>query len=291
MGWSDWVKATPNQGAVGVPHARYVQWKVALHGDAAISSVALNYLPKNLAPVVDDVVVQPGARIATVVQQPSTTVQVSFPAAVTNAPAVVFQQEANGPLTAQKDKSAVTVRWAAHDDNGDDLTFAVYWKGEGEANWRLLKDKVSERFLSFDAGLLPDGRYSVKVVASDAPVHTDADTLTGERVSSEFVVDTTPPVPGVLTAKLEGGKIHATFEARDQTSPIAHAEYSVDAEPWQYVEPAGQLSDSLSERYDFRAEIPATNVGAALTDAKEHVLAIRVYDRYENAVTAKAVVR
>jgi sugar lactone lactonase YvrE len=291
MGWSDWVKATPNQGAVGVPHARYVQWKVTLHGDAAISSIALNYLPKNLAPVVDDVVVQPGARIATVVQQPSTTVQVSFPAAVTNAPAVVFQQEANGPLTAQKDKSAVTVRWAAHDDNGDDLMFAVYWKGEGESNWRLLKDKVSERFLSFDAGLLPDGRYSVKVVASDAPVHTDADTLTSERISSEFVVDTTPPVPGVLTAKLEGGKIHVTFEARDQTSPIAHAEYSVDAGPWQYVEPAGQLSDSLSERYDFRAEIPATNVGAALTDAKEHVLAIRVYDRYENAVTAKAVVR
>ena len=193
------------------------------------------------------------------------------------------------PLPAQRDKTAVTVRWAAHDDNGDNLMFAVYWRGEGERNWHLLKDKISERFLSFDAGLLPDGRYTIKVVASDAPVHTDADTLTGDRESSEFVVDTTPPVPGILTAQMEGGKIHATFDAKDAMSPIAHAEYSVDAGPWQYLEPADHISDSLSERYDFVADIPTTTTPA--TDPKEHVIAVRVYDRYDNAVTAKAVVR
>ena len=35
------------------------------------------------------------------------------------------------------------------------------------------------------------------MVASDAPTHTDAEALTGEQVSEVFVVDTTPPVPGV----------------------------------------------------------------------------------------------
>ena len=78
---------------------------------------------------------------------------------------------------AQKDKSGVTVRWAAHDDNGDDLMFAVWYRGVGERNWRLLKDKISEKFFSFDASLLPDGRYEAKVVASDAPVHNDAERL------------------------------------------------------------------------------------------------------------------
>ena len=97
----------------------------------------------------------------------------------------------------------------AHDDNGDDLMFAVWYRGVGETNWRLLKDKISDRFYSFDSSLLPDGSYELKVVASDAPVHTDADTLTGEKLSDVFVVDTTPPVPGVLTAVMEGGKIHA----------------------------------------------------------------------------------
>jgi hypothetical protein len=43
------------------------------------------------------------------------------------------------------------------------------------------------------------------VVASDAPDHTEADALEGERVSDDFVVDTTPPVPGALTAALVPG--------------------------------------------------------------------------------------
>ena len=55
-----------------------------------------------------------------------------------------FTPDANAqPLMAQKDKGAVTVRWAAHDDNGDDLIYSVWYRGLGERNWRLLKDKIS----------------------------------------------------------------------------------------------------------------------------------------------------
>jgi hypothetical protein len=164
----------------------------------------------------------------------------------------------------------------------------------------LLKDKISDKFYSFDASLLPDGTYEAKVVASDAPDHTDAETLTGDRVSDEFVVDTTPPVPGVLTATLvagsgagAGAKIHATFEAKDATSPIGHAEYSVDAGAWQYLEPVGRVSDSLEERYDFVAAVPVVTgeAAAGVVSPAEHVIAVRVYDRYENVVTVKALVR
>jgi hypothetical protein len=183
----------------------------------------------------------------------------------------------------------------AHDDNGDDLMFAVWYRGVGEANWRLLKEKISEKVYSFDSALLPDGNYELKVVASDAPVHIDAEALTGERVSEVFVVDTTPPVPGVLNATMVPGTpaatrpmIHATLEVKDATSPIAHAEYSLDAGPWQYLEPVGKVSDSLTERYDFTVAVPATTT--LVQDAKEHVLAVRVYDRYENVVAVKAVV-
>jgi hypothetical protein len=83
--------------------------------------------------------------------------------------------------------------------------------------------------------------------------------------------------------------IRATLEVRDATSPIAHAEYSIDAGPWQYLEPVGKVSDSLAERYDFTVPVPAAT--SPVTDAKEHVLAVRVYDRYENVVAVKAVVR
>lgn len=296
MGWSDWSRVVPD-GTTAVPVGRYAQWKAVLREGGSVDAVALNYLPKNVAPVVDEVVVQPGARVAAgAVPPPSNTVQVAFPAAAGAAPTINFAPDAStAPLTAQKDKTAVTVRWLAHDDNGDDLMFAVWYRGVGESNWRLLKDKISDRFYSFDSSLLPDGSYAVKVMASDGPDHTDAEALTSERVSSVFVVDTTPPVPGVLEAKMEAGtdgwgpRIHATLEAKDATSPIAHAEYSLDAGPWQYVEPVGHVSDSQSERYDFTIAVPTTT--QPVTDAKEHVLAVRVYDRYENVVAVKTVVR
>jgi hypothetical protein len=297
MGWSEWVKVGAD-GAFVVPAGRFVQWKAVLRSGGTVDSVALNYLQKNSAPVVDEVVVQPGARVTAPPAAPNTTtVPVGFPAAAGAPPAVSFSPDANAaPLMAQKDKTAVTVRWMAHDDNGDDLMFAVWYRGVGEANWRLLKDKISEKVYSFDSALLPDGSYALKVVASDAPDHTDAEALMGERVSDVFVVDTTPPVPGVLTATLIAGTpaatrpvIHATLEARDAASPIAHAEYSVDAGPWQYLEPVGKVSDSLTERYDFTVAVPVAT--APVADAKEHVLAVRVYDRYENVVAVKAVVR
>ena len=296
LGWSEWARVAAD-GSYTAPAGRFAQWKAVLRPGGSVDAVGLNYLQQNLAPVVDEVAVLPGARVAAVPAPANSTVQVVFPAASGATPALNFVQDANaGALTAQKDKTAITVRWLAHDDNGDDLMFAVWYRGTGEANWRLLKDKISERFYSFDSALLPDGSYELKVVASDAPVHTDAQALTGERVSEVFVVDTTPPVPGVLEAKVipgsemgAPGKIHATLEARDATSPIAHAEYSVDAGAWQYLEPVGKVSDSLAERYDFTADVPAAK--APMADAKEHVLAVRVYDRYENVAAVKTVVR
>ena len=301
LGWSEWTPVS-KAGEATVPGGRFAQWKAVLRAGGAVESVGLNYLQKNLAPVVDDVVVQPGARVTANAMPPqNATVQVSFPAPASGLQAFVPDNNAQ-PLVAQKDKTGVTVRWAAHDDNGDDLIFSVWYRGVGEHNWRLLKDKITEKFLSFDSALLPDGRYEVKVAASDSPVHTDAEALTGERVSGEFVVDTTPPVPGVLAATLLAGaagqtaipaipKIHATFSVKDATSPIAHAEYSVDAGPWQYLEPVGRVSDSLEERYDFIAAVQVASGAAPVADAREHVLAVRVYDRYENVVAVKTVVR
>jgi hypothetical protein len=305
MGWSEWVKVGPD-GSLAVPAGRFVQWKATLRSGGTVDSVALNYLQKNMAPVVDEIVVQPGARVTATPAAPNAaTVQITFPPAAGTPTAVTFSPDTNSqPLTAQKDKTAVTVRWMAHDDNSDDLMFAVWYRGVGEANWRLLKDKISDRSYSFDSALLPDGNYALKVVASDAPVHTDAEALMGERVSEVFVVDTTPPVPGALTATMMRGvtksgagktnelaweSIHATLEARDATSPIAHAEYSLDAGPWQYLEPMGKVSDSLAEQYDFTVAVPAAKT--QVQDTKEHVLAVRVYDRYENVVAVKAVVR
>jgi len=282
--WSEWVKATPNSGNLGVPQARFVQWKTVLRDGVSINSVGLNYLPVNVAPSVDDIVVQTGARVnaASQAQQQPQTVNISFPSAQNNT--LTFSEvSSNSPLPALRDKSAITVRWAAHDDNGDELTYAVYFRADGDGKWLLLKDDITDRYDSFDATLLPDGGYRIKVVASDAPSHNPGEALTSDRVSDRFVVDTAPPIITGLMAHLEGDKIHVTATATDAASPIAHAEYSVDAGPWQYIEPVGQLSDSLAERYDFSVPIKTPASG-------DHIVTLRAYDRYDNVTAAKTVV-
>ena len=142
--------------------------------------------------------------------------------------------------------------------------------------------------------LIPDGGYQIKVVASDAPSHTPGDALTGDKVSERFEVDTTPPVISALKATgeavdCEGGhcprKFRVTFDAEDAFSPIAHAEYSLDAGPWQYIEPVGGLSDSRREHYELRISLDV--VAGKIS---EHLIAVRVYDRHENVGVAKTVI-
>jgi WD40 repeat protein len=291
--WSDWKQFTPNSGSIGVESSRFLQWKLIERPGSAVGEVSVNYLPVNLPPIVDEVVVAPGTRAVNNQQQPGQPQQVTvnFPSQQNNGITFVQPEAGKEPLPAIKERTAVTVRWSARDDNGDDLVFALFYRGEGERNWQLLKDRIRDRFYSFDSSLIPDGHYRIKVVASDAPSHSPGEALTGDRVSDDFVIDTTPPTVTGLEAHLVNGKIHASLTATDATSPVSHAEYSIDAGHWQYIEPVTKIGDSLTERFDFDAPIPQPKSGAPVpTDPQEHVIAIRVFDREDNAVTVKAVV-
>ena len=299
--WSPWQKVTPNAGSAGVPAARFIQWKAVLEPGARVGSVGINYLPVNIAPVVDEIAVEPGARVNQTSQQSGQPQQITINLPSAQTGLTYTQDAATAPLSAVRDRTAVTARWSAHDDNGDDLIFDVYVRGDAEKNWRLLRSRVTEHFYSFDSIRLPDGGYRLRVVASDAPAHPLGDALTGERESDHFIIDTTPPVLTALQGTLQGGAIHAGFVATDAISPIARAEYSLDAGRWQYLDPVGKLSDSLTEHYDFTVPLAAGSVQTPpedqpakaqglVTDPQEHVLTVRVYDRYDNVSAAKTVV-
>ncbi len=299
--WSPWQKVTPNAGTAGVPAARFIQWKAVLEPGARVGSVGVNYLPVNIAPVVDEIAVEPGARATQTPPQPGQPQQVSINLPSAQNALTYTQDPATAPLAAVRDRAAVTVRWAAHDDNGDDLIFDIYVRGDGEKNWRLLRQRVTEHFYTFDSIRIPDGGYRIRVVASDAPAHTLGDALSGERESDHFIIDTTPPVVTALQGSLQGGALHAAFVATDAISPIAHAEYSLDAGRWQFLEPVGKLSDSLTEHYNFTVPLSAlpvrtppedepANAAPPVTDPQEHILTVRVYDRYENVSAAKTVI-
>ena len=174
------------------------------------------------------------------------------------------------------------------------MIYSLYLRGDNESVWRPLKDKITDKAYSFDAALIPDGGYRIKVVASDAPSHTPGNALTGEKVSDRFEIDTTPP--DMTNVKAAGQPatceeshcrkpFFISFDAVDATSPIAHAEYSLDAGPWQYIDPVGLLSDSKREHYEFHILLDAE-----AGKINEHLITVRAYDRYDNVGVAKTVI-
>jgi len=268
--------------------------------------------------VIDDINVEVGARITSFPVQKPANEAITIPLGNTPPAATIHFDT---PPAAVKDRDYIAVRWSAHDDNDDDLVYSILYRGDNENEWKLLKDNISDKYYSWDSSLLPDGGYMVKVIASDAPSHSPEDALSDEKISPRFEVDSTPPQVEALQAKVEGGAMHVSFRAADPFSPIKRAEYSIDAGDWHYVEPVGQISDSPTEEYDFTAALPQgeaqavaerngkknskrarTRDGGSEGDAAgldqaqvvnpgEHVVVVRVWDRFDNMSAAKTVTK
>ena len=270
--WSTWTRVDLQKDAkITVPPARFVQWKAILHpGDTAprVDSISVNYLQKNVAPEFDDVVVTPGIRYQSAPRPPNLE------------PGQRFDPQPS-PI---HDRESIGVKWTSRDQNDDQMVYSVYCRGDGQTRWLLLKDNLNERFYSFDASLLPDGGYTIKVAASDSPSHSPGEALSSEKESDRFEVDSTPPQIQDLKASARGGQIHVQFRAADSFSTIRRAEYSLDAGEWHFVEPIGQLSDAKTENYDFSLPLPSDD------SDREHVVVVRAYDHYDNMNSAKTVV-
>ena len=278
--WSPWkeIDLTKDLPA-DAPSARFIQWKAVLHsGNPApvIDHVILNYLPKNVAPEVDEVTVLVGSRIPSATHTGNTTPE--------NA---AYEP----PVPTVSDKHSIAVKWKAHDANDDQLLYSVYYRGDGESQWKLLRDGIEDRYVNLESDLFPDGGYTIRIVASDAPSHSSDDTLAGEDTSSRFEVDNTPPRVEFTTSRIEGGKLHLVFRATDSFSPINRAEYSIDADDWQTAEPVGQISDYKIENYDLTLPLPAPAAGKKDAAVDEHTIVVRVFDRFENVGVAKTVIK
>jgi hypothetical protein len=177
-----------------------------------------------------------------------------------------------------EDKGYASVLWSAHDDNDDDLVYTIYYHGEGEKNWRLLKGKFTQKYYSWDTTTMPDGAYYLKIVASDSPSNPADQALTTERESDRFEVENTPPRIENLRADAATPLVKVTFEGISSASALAKAQYSVDAGDWSLVFPEGLLSDAPRESY----QIPISGLAAG-----EHTVAVQISDRFENSAAAK----
>jgi WD40 repeat protein len=296
--WSPWSGPYTHSGTeMEIPSARFAQWKAVIHGGQpgdGVDWASLAYLPRNVAPVIDGIAIQdPGVRANTTnimsAGQP-TTVTLKLPPAPNTSGVIITQSGTpprfEPPPQGIQQKGYATVLWSAHDDNDDELRYAVYYRGENEQDWKLLKDKLEQKFYSWDATSFPDGAYYLKIVATDAPSNPPATALTTERISERFEVDNTPPFIEHLQAEFRaadkaGSSITVKFTARDASSSVERAQYSLDGGDWILVSPAGNISDAPEEHYELTISDPPVG---------EHTIAVRAYDRFENVGSAKTTV-
>jgi hypothetical protein len=304
--WSAWSGPYKNGSGESVtcPPARFVQWKAVFldskksssaEASARVSWVDIAYQPDNVAPVLDEIVMQdPGIRVqgfAAVpggpaapapvqLRMPQRPGQQSLPNFVAVADAATHANRMDVPPQGFSEKGYASVLWSAHDDNDDDLIFAVYYRGEAENTWHLLKDKLTQRFYSWDSTTMPDGAYYLKITASDVPSNPPAQAFTDERVSDRFEIANTPPRIENLRADSNGDPVRITFDGISPSVSLAHAQYSVDAGEWLTLFPVGILSDAPKESYQIQL--------ASLAPG-QHIISVQISDRYENSAAAKVM--
>jgi hypothetical protein len=171
--------------------------------------------------------------------------------------------------------------WQADDPDSDKLVYSVYFRGDGEREWKLLRKNLFENTLTLDADALADGKYFFKVVAADSPSNDLRYAQETDLVSSPVLIDNTPPIITTEAPERKGATVTLNFKAEDQVTALHRCEYAVDAGLWQPLEAADGITDS--EKEDFQLKIDDLKPG-------EHVIALRVYDSGGNAGLARVVV-
>lgn len=242
---------TSLEGNIAAPAAQYVQWKLTMPkapAGAAIDAVTVAFINRNVAPEIEGLAVQDPA-------------VVFISSAYPSAPQVV---EATNPdeygiftsLDTPRERTNVeqgkrmfrkgfrTVSWRASDDNGDGIHYTLSFRQKGSTPWLRLRENMEETQLNFDTSQLPDGRYELRLEASDAADNPERP-LRDVKEGVEFQVDNSAPKIAVSAGSDKQINIHIT----DELSAVGKVEYSADAKEWIRLTPIDGIADSRDETY------------------------------------------
>jgi uncharacterized repeat protein (TIGR03803 family) len=173
------------------------------------------------------------------------------------------------------------ISFKTKDDNGDKLIYKIEFRKAGRANWVELKDQLEADNFEWDGKTVEDGRYEVRVTASDERSNTSSTKLTGSRVSDTVVIDNTGPVIKDIkvTSVVKDNEPYRVIElaVSDELSVIGQLEYTIDSNTdWIGTVPNDLVYDTTDE--NFTIEI---NAKKKLTKG-EHIITIKVSDAVGN---------
>jgi len=254
--WSGWSNPITGPAPINAT-ARYVQVRARFSRDpnATLAEVTVPFVTDNVRPVI-------------------TEVNATAKAGPTKEP--VKEVPASGAEPPKRD-SVVKVTWKVDNPDSDPLRYRIAFKREGQAQWRdaLKADEVHTKTeLDWETSALPEGKYRVRVEASDEAANPPDQVLKHALESDTVEVDNTPPRIETLT--LAGRRLRARVV--DGTSPIVRFEIAIDGRTdWRPLAPADGVFDTSDESVDADVSV--------VVPPGSHIVVVRAFDAAGNAVS------
>lgn len=252
--WTDWSAELKKPGSVSSSPGRYLQVRARLSGgqNAQLRRVTIPFVTDNLRAVV-------------------TQVKAKSPA-VTNGSSGV--KESGSPLDG-KTSPKVKLSWKVDNPDEDSLRYFVDYRLEGSRSWfSALEPGDVHTSSSFDWNTedLPEGKYRVRVTASDELANPPARAKKHHLQSQQILVDNT--APQFANLKLEGKSIVGTVV--DGIGPIQRLEMRIAGrQEWIPFEPKDGIFDEAREEFAF--DLAQTEVG------DQALITVRVFDTAGNS--------
>jgi len=166
------------------------------------------------------------------------------------------------------------IGYKATDENEDTLIYKIDFRKTGRENWIELKDDLSDDSYEWDGKTVEDGRYEVRVIASDERSNSVATKLTGSRISDPVVVDNTGPVIRKYAIEKSGKAATLKLQITDELSVIGKLEYTIDSNAqWKSTLPDDLIFDTTDESFTITTEE---------LEPGEHVIALKISDDVGN---------
>lgn len=254
--WTDWGPVLRPGKAATTAQNRYFQVRAKLlAAGSAVSRIDVPYVTDNLRATLTSVKVKSGARTAGTEGVAS-----------------------SGQPIDKKPSAKIEIAWKVDNPDKDPLRYRIEYRRLDETTWHLAHletEIISGSSWDWDTRDLAEGRYRVRVKATDELANPVGRVSSHSMESEILLVDNTPP--RLTGLRVAGGKLVGV--ATDRVGPIRRLELRVaGTRQWIPIEPSDGIFDQTSESFSLPLSQLSLEPKASVT--------VRAFDTAGNAELA-----